>query len=94
MLKPTYIKEVVKETRERMGMTQKDFAKLFGVGKNSVWQWEQGDNFPDDRLLPKLAELSGRDLEDLIFAKRAIGLIQDGIDLYSFHRYLSTLQAA
>ncbi len=37
----------VRRLRERLGMTQAEFAKRFGLSRRTVEQWEQGRTVPD-----------------------------------------------
>lgn len=46
----------LKELRENAGLTQKDFAKIFGAAQNTVSQWETGSRRIDDKTLCELAE--------------------------------------
>lgn len=47
-LKPTpYTPELIKEVRDRLGVSQAIFARLLGVSVRTVQAWEQGDNRPN-----------------------------------------------
>ena len=53
--------------RVNAGLTQEDVAKLFGVSKNTVVNWEKGRSFPDIETGKALAKLFGMSVDDLIF---------------------------
>ena len=50
----------VRELRERLGMTQLDFAKTVGVGLTTVARWEQGKAKPTPLAIEKLESLARR----------------------------------
>lgn len=43
---PSLIAELVRETRQRLGLTQTQFAQELGVSFQSVNRWENGRNMP------------------------------------------------
>lgn len=47
-------------------MTQKEVAARLGIQRPSVTNWERGRNGPSKHLLPRLAELYGCSVEDLL----------------------------
>lgn len=50
------IGERLKQERERLGLTQEEFADLAGVNKRSQINYEKGVRFPDARYLSKIAQ--------------------------------------
>ena len=38
------------------GLSQEELGKLVGISKVSVWQWENGINYPNNETLLKLAD--------------------------------------
>lgn len=48
----------IKATREQLGMTQKEFAELFGVNLHTLRNWEQGRRRPEGpaRVLLRIIE--------------------------------------
>ena len=56
----------IKEIRQRMHMTQKQFGELLGVNQSAVAQWESGETFPALMQLYRLCELSGESITELI----------------------------
>jgi len=55
----------VRRLRERLGMTQAEFAKRFGLSRRTVEQWEQGRTVPDRpaRILLAVIERDPRVVE-------------------------------
>lgn len=47
----------IKELRERTGLSQGNFAKLFGIPVKSIQNWEQGRTTAPDYLLDMMDEL-------------------------------------
>ena len=47
-------------------MTQTEVAARLGIQRPSVANWERGRNGPHKRFLPRLAELYGCSVEDLL----------------------------
>lgn len=56
----------IKEIRQRLKMTQKQFGELVGVGQTAVAQWESGENFPGTFQLFRICELGGESITELI----------------------------
>ncbi len=50
----------VKEIRKKLGVTQEEFAELLGVSRNTVLNYEKGENIPSSKstILRKLLRLS------------------------------------
>lgn len=51
------IRALVKRLRERMGLTQEQFAQEVGVTFSTVNQWENGHRRPQPYLLKRLLEM-------------------------------------
>ena len=47
--------EKIKSARERLLLTQEEFAEALRVSVQTVSRWENGVNFPDLSMLPQLA---------------------------------------
>lgn len=47
----------IKKLREKLLLTQSEFAKLVGVSTNTVVSWENGKHKPSMRHLRKIKEL-------------------------------------
>lgn len=52
--------------RIKKRMTQEEVAKQIGVNRSTVAMWETGKNEPRAKLLPKLAELFGCTVDELL----------------------------
>lgn len=46
----------IKRLRQECDMSQEELGKLVGVSKVSVWQWENGINYPNNNVLLALAD--------------------------------------
>ena len=44
-------REEIKNIRERLGMTQDEFAKRIGVTVTTVSRWERGDSLPKSKVV-------------------------------------------
>ena len=58
--------ERLKAARLRLGMTQEQLGFELNVTKASVSAWENGREAPGFRLLPRLREILGISLDDLL----------------------------
>lgn len=48
----------VKDIRKNLGMSQTDFAKVFGISSSNIRHWEQGDRKPSGLARTLLALIS------------------------------------
>ena len=55
--------------RKQKGMKQDDLAEKLGVSPQAVSKWENDQTCPDISLLPKLAELLGVSVDELLSGK-------------------------
>lgn len=60
------IKQIIKEKRKQLGLTQENIAEYLGVSTPAVSKWENGTTYPDITLLPGLARLLKTDLNTLM----------------------------
>ena len=60
---------MVAALRREKGMTQAELAEKMGVTDKAVSKWERDLSFPDVNTLPKLAELFGVTVDELLRAK-------------------------
>jgi len=51
------VPKLVKELRQRLGLTQEDFAQKVGVTFGSVNRWENGKRTPQPFLIRRLLEI-------------------------------------
>ena len=52
--------------RERAQLTQSDVAKRCGLSQSAVSMWETGDSLPRTDMLPRLAEIYGCAVDELL----------------------------
>ena len=57
--------------RKAQGMTQLELAEKMGVTDKAVSKWERDLSFPDVSSLPKLAEIFGVSVDELMQVKAA-----------------------
>lgn len=57
--------------RKERGMTQLELARQMGVTDKAVSKWERNLSFPDIASLPKLAEVLGTSVDELLEVKTA-----------------------
>jgi transcriptional regulator with XRE-family HTH domain len=58
--------ETITEARKERGMTQKDLAEQMNVTDKAVSKWERDLSCPDVHSLPKLAQVLGLSMEELM----------------------------
>lgn len=61
--------DLIAGLRKERGMTQKDLAEQMNVTDKAVSKWERDLACPDTQTIPKLAEILGVSLEELLNAK-------------------------
>lgn len=66
---------MIRTLRTERGMTQLDLARQMGVTDKAVSKWERDLSIPDVSSLPRLAELLGVSVEELLQAK---GVAREG----------------
>lgn len=66
------IGERLKQERERLGLTQGEFAELAGVNKRSQINYEKGIRFPDARYLSKVMD-AGVNIDYVLVGKGVDG---------------------
>ena len=52
--------------RKRLGMTQDKLAEQLGITAQAVSKWENDQSCPDIAMLPKLAEIFGISIDELL----------------------------
>lgn len=65
----TSMGEIISTLRKEKGMTQKDIADKLGITDKAVSKWERDIAFPDTATIPKLADILGVSVEELMQAK-------------------------
>lgn len=61
--------ETISTLRKEKGMTQKDLADMLNITDKAVSKWERNVAFPDTATIPKVAEILGISVEELMNAK-------------------------
>ena len=55
--------------RKEMSLTQKELADMLNITDKAVSKWERDISYPDTHTLPKLAEILGMSVEELMNLK-------------------------
>lgn len=63
--------EIISTLRKEKGMTQKEIADMLNITDKAVSKWERDIACPDTQTIPKLAEILGVSVEELMNAKSA-----------------------
>ena len=63
--------DVISSRRKELGMTQKELADKLNITDKAVSKWERGIACPDTAAIPKLAQILGISLEELMDAEPA-----------------------
>ena len=63
--------EIISTLRKEKGMTQKQLADMLNITDKAVSKWERDIAWPDTQTIPKLAEILGVTVEELMNAKSA-----------------------
>ena len=58
--------EMISSLRKEKGMTQLELAEKMGVTDKAVSKWERNLSFPDVSSLPRLAEIFGLSVDELL----------------------------
>ena len=61
--------EIICTLRKEKGMTQKELANMLNITDKAVSKWERDVACPDTQTIPKLAEILGISIEELMNAK-------------------------
>mgnify|MGYP003303541307 CR=1 FL=1 len=61
--------ETISTLRKEKGMTQKEIADMLNITDKAVSKWERDIACPDTQTIPKLAEILGVSVEELLNAK-------------------------
>ncbi|MBQ6717212.1 MAG: XRE family transcriptional regulator [Clostridia bacterium] len=56
----------IKAIRKELGLSQMDFARLFGVHQTAVSQWETGRTSPDTEMAIQIARGTGRSVDEVL----------------------------
>lgn len=72
--------ETISTLRREKGMTQKELADMLSITDKAVSKWERDMACPDTQTIPKLAEILGVSIEELMNAKPAPASGHKGAD--------------
>ena len=61
--------EIISTLRREKGMTQKELADMLNITDKAVSKWERGMACPDTHIIPRVAEILGVSVEELMNAK-------------------------
>lgn len=64
---------MVAELRKEKGMTQAELAEKMGITDKAVSKWERDLSYPDIASIPRLAEILGVSVDELLSLKRPDG---------------------
>ena len=57
----------IRAARVNKDLTQAEAAKLLGISKDSLWNYENGRSFPNVKVVKKMEEVYGIPYNNLIF---------------------------
>ena len=63
--------DMISSRRRELGMTQKELADKLNITDKAVSKWERGLACPDTTAIPKLAQILGISIEELMTSKPA-----------------------
>lgn len=63
--------EMISSMRREKGLTQRELADKLNITDKAVSKWERDLSFPDTATIPRLAEILGISIEELMNAKAA-----------------------
>lgn len=72
--------EIISALRKEKGLTQKEVADRLNITDKAVSKWERDLACPDTQTIPKLAEILGVSLEELLNAKSTPSTGHKGAD--------------
>ena len=56
----------IKRLRLLNDMKQKEFAQMLSISPQAISKWENGKNMPDISVLPKIADIFGTSIDELL----------------------------
>ena len=65
--------DIICALRKEKGMTQKDLSDMLNITDKAGSKWERNIAFPDTATIPKIAEIFGVSVEELMNAKSIPG---------------------
>ena len=74
--------EIISTLRREKGMTQRELAEQLNITDKAVSKWERNVAFPDTGTIPRLAEILGVSVEELMNAKAAPVTGHKGVEYF------------
>ena len=68
------ISKLLKQQRQKNGLTQADLANKLSISRSAVSNWETGRNFPDLIMIDELATIYDITTDELINGKKTISI--------------------
>lgn len=62
---------MIRAIRKSRNMTQEELASRLNVSRTAVTMWETGQSLPRTELLPRLAEILGCTVDELLVKEKA-----------------------
>ena len=62
---------MIRAIRKSRNMTQEELASSLNVSRTAVTMWETGQSLPRTELLPRLAEILGCTVDELLVKEKA-----------------------
>jgi transcriptional regulator with XRE-family HTH domain len=91
-----YLSENLRRYRSQKDMTQEEMANFLNITPQSVSKWERGESYPDISLLPAIANILERSIDELL-GMDVIRSIQTRIEIHKkasvFQRHGDLLNA-
>ena len=85
------IKTRIKEFREEKSLTQKEFADIIGVSRQTIYFLEKGDYNPSLTLSFKIAELLDKPLNQIFYLESLIKIKIESLSLKELKKIASNL---
>lgn len=67
IIEQTNKKLTLKEARKSRGLILEVAAPKLGITVKTLWNWEQGNSFPNTKMVTKIEELYGYSYDQIIF---------------------------
>lgn len=67
---PVRVGKLLALLRNETGMTQQEMGEILGVSNKTISRWENGNYMPDIALLPRISELFGISINELLAGQR------------------------
>lgn len=61
---------MIKRKRQSLGITQAELANILGVSPSTISMWEVGKSHPRVTLLPRVAEILGCTVDELLSGEK------------------------